>query len=82
LNDIVKRNRFARLAVGRRFWKTSPESDSGNTDSHFRKGVAGDWHNYFKPEHVAKFKELLGDRLIDLGYEKDLEWSNTALVAN
>jgi hypothetical protein len=82
LNDIVQRNRFARLAVGRRFWKTKRGSDSGNTDSHFRKGMAGDWHNYFKPEHVAKFKELLGDRLIDLGYERDLHWSNTSFLTS
>jgi hypothetical protein len=79
LKEIVERNRFARLAVGRRFWKKKAESETGNTDSHFRKGVAGDWHNYFKPEHVAKFKELLGDRLIDLGYERNLDWNNASI---
>lgn len=82
VQDIVERNHFARLAAGRRFWKTIRTVGSGNVDSHFRKGVAGDWHNYFKPEHVATFKELLGDRLIEMGYETDLQWSNPSLTLN
>lgn len=80
LRDIVERNRFSRLAAGRRFWKTNIKQGSGDPKSHFRKGVEGDWQNYFKPEHVAKFKELLGDRLIELGYEKDLDWNNASLA--
>lgn len=82
LKDIVERNRFARLAAGRRIWRTNLRSDSGNVNSHFRKGVVGDWQNYFKPEHVAKFKKLLGNRLIELGYEKDLDWSNAQAVSS
>lgn len=81
LRDIVERNRFARLAAGRRFWKTNIiRQGSGNTKSHFRKGVAGDWQNYFKPEHVTKFKELVGDLLIELGYERNLNWENPSLA--
>jgi hypothetical protein len=80
LHDIVKRNRFSRLAAGRRFWKTSVRQGPSNPRSHFRKGVVGDWQNYFKPEHVAKFKELLGDMLVELGYEKDLDWNSPSLA--
>lgn len=40
----------------------------------FRKGVMGDWRNYFTPEHKRAFKEVAGQLLIELGYEKDLDW--------
>lgn len=44
----------------------------GNTNT-FRKGVIGDWKNYFD-SHKEHCKEVLGDLLIDLGYEKDYNW--------
>jgi len=40
----------------------------------FRKGKIGDWKNHFNPEHKQAFKEIAGQLLIDLGYEKDLNW--------
>jgi hypothetical protein len=40
----------------------------------FRKGTPGDWRNNFTKRHIALFKELAGQMLIDLGYEHDLEW--------
>jgi hypothetical protein len=40
----------------------------------FRKGSIGDWRNHFSPAHIAAFKEVAGQHLIDLGYERDLEW--------
>lgn len=43
-------------------------------DSHFRKGVAGDWRNYFNPEIKNRFKAKHGEALVLLGYEKDMEW--------
>lgn len=46
-----------------------------NTDSHYRKGVAGDWANHFTPEHVAHFKERYADLLVKMGYETDDDWS-------
>ena len=42
--------------------------------STFRKGVIGDWKNHFTEEHKQAFKEMCGRELIDLGYEKDLNW--------
>lgn len=42
--------------------------------STFRKGLIGDWKNYFTSEHKAVFKELAGQLLIDLGYEDNLDW--------
>jgi len=40
----------------------------------FRKGQIGDWRNYFTEEHKQAFKEVKGDILIRLGYEKDCDW--------
>lgn len=39
-----------------------------------RKGVAGDWKNVFTEEDRRVFKEVAGDLLIKLGYERDLDW--------
>lgn len=39
-----------------------------------RKGVVGDWMNYFDDRIKRIFKEEAGQTLIDLGYEKDLSW--------
>ncbi len=40
----------------------------------FRKGTSGDWRRHFADHHKAAFKNLAGDRLIAMGYERDLEW--------
>ena len=48
--------------------------ESFGTGNIFSKGKASTWKEYFKEEHKTKFKELLGDVLIELGYEKDYNW--------
>ncbi|MFB5615351.1 MAG: hypothetical protein ACE5RI_09745 [Candidatus Nitrosomaritimum yanchengensis] len=40
----------------------------------FRKGQIGAWKKHFMPEHKEIFKQVAGQLLIDLGYEKDLNW--------
>ena len=40
----------------------------------FRSGKTGEWKKHFTDEHKALFKEVAGDLLIKLGYEKDREW--------
>jgi len=40
----------------------------------FSKGKAGVWKEHFTEEHKAHFKEILGDVLIELGYENDYNW--------
>jgi hypothetical protein len=40
----------------------------------FRSGKTGEWQKHFKDEHKALFKQVAGDTLIRLGYEKDLNW--------
>lgn len=40
----------------------------------FRSGKTGEWKRYFTEEHKRLFKEVAGDLLIRLGYEKESEW--------
>jgi hypothetical protein len=40
----------------------------------FRSGKTGEWKKYFTDEHKRIFKEVAGDLLIRLGYEKDKNW--------
>jgi hypothetical protein len=40
----------------------------------FHKGQIGAWKNEFTENHKKLFKEIAGQLLIDLGYEKDYNW--------
>ncbi len=40
----------------------------------FRSGKTGGWKDHFKEEHKKIFKDVAGDLLIRLGYEKDNDW--------
>lgn len=40
----------------------------------FRKGVIGDWKTHMSEEHKDVCKDLIGQILIDLGYENDFKW--------
>ena len=42
--------------------------------SHYRKGIHGDWKNYFNEQLVKQFKQLTGDLVVRLGYELDDSW--------
>src|SRR5215203_1848556 len=58
------------------FEKLSRGRERGEEDpsSFYRKGVAGDWKNYFTEEDRRVFKEVAGGLLIRLDYEADLDW--------
>lgn len=66
LQDVVSNNSFQNVS-GRK----PGEEDAS---AHLRKGIAGDWKNYFTPRVKEEFKRLYGDLLIKTGYEKDLQW--------
>lgn len=42
--------------------------------SFLRKGISGDWKNYFNKEARELFDYYAGDQLIKLGYEKNRSW--------
>lgn len=40
----------------------------------FRSGKTGEWKKHFSPDHKKIFKDVAGELLIRLGYEKDNNW--------
>jgi hypothetical protein len=40
----------------------------------FRSGKAGGWRTQFSPENKQLFKDIAGDLLVQLGYERNHEW--------
>jgi hypothetical protein len=67
LRKAVLKNRFERLTRGR-------ERGRENIQAHERKGVAGDWRNYFDDRVKEAFKERFGELLVATGYERDSNW--------
>jgi len=63
---IVKKYSFSSLS-GRK-------SGEENKRSFLRKGISGDWKNYFTPTAKEVFKDYAGATLIKLGYESDNAW--------
>lgn len=61
LSEIIVANRFENLTGGRK---------PGNEDiiAHERKGVSGDWRNYFTPLVTQKFTQQFGRIHLDAGY--------------
>jgi hypothetical protein len=50
------------------------ERGSEDVGSHYRKGIAGDWVNYFTREHAEAFQDKFGDLVGRLGYEANADW--------
>lgn len=60
---LSKRHTYANYAGSRK---------QGDEDSsaHYRKGIAGDWLNYFDDGILAHFQDVTGDLIEELGYQK------------
>jgi hypothetical protein len=71
LLGAVYAQRFEAQTKGRR-------AGAEDQNSHYRKGVAGDWVNHFGDEHVDAFKERYGDLVVRLGYETSDDWGAVA----
>ena len=50
------------------------ESIQPNKSRTFRSGKTGGWKTYFAEEHKTLFKDVAGDLLVRLGYEKSNDW--------
>lgn len=68
IRKCIEKNTFEKQAGGRKPGEADPTHPS-------RKGIAGDWRNYFTPENIEAFKEVAGKELLDLGYESSPDWS-------
>ncbi|MGE3727797.1 MAG: sulfotransferase domain-containing protein [Candidatus Sericytochromatia bacterium] len=58
---------------GRRKRGQAMEPQELNYGSH-RRGLVGDWQNHLSPQLKEQLKALIGPELIQLGYERDLNW--------
>jgi hypothetical protein len=47
-------------------------------DSFLRKGIVGDWKNYYSKEACEVFAQYAGTQLIKLGYESDSSWVDSS----
>jgi len=68
LVGIVWANDFSKMTGGRERGQEDPQS-------HYRKGVSGDWRTHFTAKYVDYFKEMHNPLLLKLGYEGDPDWS-------
>ena len=68
LSAIIDNHRFAKKSGGRK-----PGQE--NAANHYRKGIAGDWKNYFTPKHIDYFKNKYNGLLVSLGYEQNRDWT-------
>jgi len=66
LREVILANRFEALA------KRKPGQE--DVSSHERKGIAGDWKNYFTDRLARRFKDRFGELLVAAGYERDDRW--------
>lgn len=71
LRQVLDANSFERQANGRKPGENAPGHK-------YRKGVAGDWRNYFTPRVADAFRAQYGDLLVQLGYEQDKDWGYLA----
>ena len=46
----------------------------GDPNSLMRKGIVGDWRNWFTREAGEVFDHYCGETLVRLGYEADRKW--------
>ena len=71
----VAPRRLARVVAGDSFTaRTQRQPGQEDIMAHQRKGIVGDWRNYFTDAVRAEFKARYGQHLIDTGYEQDLDW--------
>jgi tetratricopeptide (TPR) repeat protein len=64
ISQILDDYSFEKLSQGRK-------QGSEDQSSHYRKGLPGDWKNYFNSTIRSKFEEIAEDLVGDLGYEWD-----------
>ena len=67
LVEVIEANRFEALTGGR---KRGEE----NILSHERKGITGDWKNYFTERISREFSSVYGEHLIETGFEANQDW--------
>lgn len=55
-------------------FNTKPGFEKESPDKFLRKGIVGDWQNYFDEKSREAFNKVAGETLTRLGYTGDLNW--------
>ena len=61
------------VKITKQIWEKIGEELFGDSKT-FRKGIIGEWKEYFTEEHKTAFKKSMGTLLIQMGYESDNNW--------
>lgn len=69
MEKCVADSSFEKMSGGRKRGDERPTA-------HIRKGISGDWKNYFTRQDANLFTELTGSLLCELGYESDTTWQS------
>lgn len=69
LNSIVEKYSFRNM--------TGRNRGEEKKNTFARKGIAGDWKNYFSRESRQLFNHYAGEHLIKIGYEETSDWVDT-----
>jgi len=67
ITRLVEEHSFSRLSGGRCPGET-------NNKSFFRNGTSGGWKKHFNQDLRDLYKQIIGDFLIEYGYEQDRSW--------
>lgn len=67
LDKCIEAGSFNKMSQGR-------NRGEAKQDAHVRKGVSGDWKNYFTLEDCLLFNKIAGDYLVEFGYEENTKW--------
>jgi len=70
INRIAEQCSFRGMTKNETSYKLSEKKDS---ESLLRKGVVGDWKNYFTPEQNERFEKEVLEKLKGSGLELDFE---------
>lgn len=65
---------FLGVALNRESIKGIAEKSISKKSVTFRSGKIGKWKNHFSDENISLFKEIAGDQIIQLGYERNNNW--------
>lgn len=73
IDTILKIADFLHIPLTYEKAKEIGEKSWGKSET-FRKGLIGQWKEFFTPRHIQLYKEKYGNILIELDYEKNLNW--------
>ena len=67
LDSCIDKASFKKMSQGR-------EQGEEKANAHVRKGILGDWKNYFTYTDGKLFNDIAGSELLKFGYEENLNW--------